>query len=235
MRQAKTFGRRTETAEKQATSAPRLPLWGRIVVAALLLAIAATTVKIITNPTEPAGPVRQEMFVTSERAVRHTCASATCGDVGELFYRERVEVFETVDGWVRVSQPYDAACFNGRSEYVDALNDQCTTSNGIVDGKFAEWIAAAELSTEKPEDLSAGKSGIAAAMAHSDDYLTHGVKFEAAAAKLMQSGLCTDEELAASYGFSASTNYPGRPVYFVFCGEGRRWIDLSTMAIVKSD
>lgn len=66
---------------------------------------------------QPEGDNRQ--WVTSERLNRRTCPSESCGVVGQFFFREGVTIYETRDGWARVTEPYDASCASGRSEYVD--------------------------------------------------------------------------------------------------------------------
>jgi len=99
----------------------------------------------ISTPT--AGPPEGTVWVTSQRLARHSCPSATCGVVGEFYYRGGVQPLETRDGWVRVSKYYDASCTNGRSDYVETGNAQCAQSNGIVDGQFAEWVPETRVGT----------------------------------------------------------------------------------------
>ena len=90
----------------------------------------------VTTNAEPS----DKYWVTSDRLNRHTCPSTDCGIVGQLVFREGADVFEDKDGWARISQHYDASCANGRSEYVDSGDSRCAPENGIVDGKFAEWV-----------------------------------------------------------------------------------------------
>ena len=77
----------------------------------LALMAAATTLPAYAS---------EKAWVTSERLNRRTCPATSCGIVGRLFYREGVQVLEKRDGWVRVTKYYDASCYNGQSEYVDA-------------------------------------------------------------------------------------------------------------------
>jgi len=235
MAPANTFGKKPREAAPEERMAPGKVILVTSAVPTIAVGIGGGLLLFAAAEPEPiqATPTRPEMFVTAQRAKRHSCAHETCGIVGELYTRTKVEVFETVDGWVRVTEPYHASCVNGRSEYVDSRNDQCMASNGIVDGQFAEWIQVDQLSAERPADPAEGKTGLAAAMAHSDDYATHGDRFEAAAAKLMQSGICTKEQLEASRGWNVSTNYPEKAVYFIFCDERRAWVDIGTLSVVK--
>src|SRR5687767_7944004 len=78
----------------------------------------------IERTTESAG---SKMWVSTERIDRHTCASAACGVVGTLDFREAVDVHERKGDWIRVSKLYDASCINGRSEYVDKGNAACVS------------------------------------------------------------------------------------------------------------
>ena len=78
-------------------------------------------------------------WVTSDKLNRRTCASTACGVVGQYFFREAADVFETENGWARVSHDHDTSCVSGTSEYDDAGNALCNPSNGITDGRFAEW------------------------------------------------------------------------------------------------
>lgn len=111
-----------------------------------------------------------KFWVTSERLNRRTCPSDSCGVVGQFFFREGTTILERRDGWARVTEPYDASCANGRSEYVDTGNAACDPANGINDGKFAEWVSVRYLSDTRPPDPAAGASGTEELVAGSDDF-----------------------------------------------------------------
>ena len=85
-------------------------------------------------------------WVTVDYLNRWTCPSIDCGIVGQLFFREGVNVLERQGEWARISKRYDAACRNGRSTYVDKGNPSCTATNGIVQGMMAEWISLQHVS-----------------------------------------------------------------------------------------
>lgn len=109
----------------------------------------------------PSGTATEDdgkFWVTSERLNRRTCPSDSCGVVGQFFFREGATILEHRDGWARVTEPYDASCVNGRSQYVDTGNASCDPANGISDRKFAEWVSAKYLSETRPTDPAA--SGI---------------------------------------------------------------------------
>lgn len=80
------------------------------------------------------------MSVIDENNFRRTCPSLECGAVGRFYSGESIVVYETADGWSRVSEYYTAGCFDGRSVYVESGSDACTAANGIRQGELAEWI-----------------------------------------------------------------------------------------------
>ena len=96
-------------------------------------------------------------WVTVDRLNRRTCPKESCGSVGVLFFRENASIYEEQNGWARISKYYDASCQNGKSEYVDSGNASCNPANGIVDGRFAEWVSSQFLSSNKPNDPAAGQ------------------------------------------------------------------------------
>jgi len=99
----------------------------------------------------PAGADTQ-MWVNSDLSKRRTCPSIECGIVGRFFFRESVVVYETSDGWSRVSRYYTAGCSGGRSAFVDFGRSDCVEENGIEDGKFAEWTRSDFLDAKRPGD-----------------------------------------------------------------------------------
>lgn len=96
----------------------------------------------------------ERMWVSVDDNIRRTCPSVDCGAVGRFYRGESVLVYETSDGWARVSRYYDAGCADGASSFVDSGEAACTAENGIRDGQFAEWLRAEFLS-----DVRAGRSG----------------------------------------------------------------------------
>lgn len=159
------------------------------------------------------------MWVTTDRADRRTCPSAECGTVGNLFYREAASVFETKNGWARVTKYYAVPCTAGRFDYVKSGKADCSPANGIVDGKVAEWVRLDRLSRNRPADPAAGAEGIAALVGQSDDYRHHKAAFVKAAEKLLSSGECTEKDFKDIGGWMKSTN-KGAGIYFTYCGGG---------------
>ncbi len=102
----------------------------RVVLSTLVIALAACgapepaaihdTPPPIAVASPPARASFAQYWVTSERLARRTCASSRCGVVGQLMFRESAQVYEMVDGWARITEPYDASCAEGRSDYVDS-------------------------------------------------------------------------------------------------------------------
>lgn len=167
---------------------------------------------------QPNLTVEKKLWVTGERHARHTCASERCGIVGQLFFREGVQIFEERDGWARVSKFYDAACSGGKSDYVDSGEAGCEESNGIIAGKFAEWVTLDGLDPERPTDPREGAKGVAILVAGSDDYARHGTAFIAAASELIEDGSCTEADFVENGGFVKSMSERNKPVYFTYCG-----------------
>lgn len=135
-------------------------------------------------------------------------------------FRESAHVYEIADGWARVTEPYDASCAGGRSEYVDSGEAACTEANGITNGRFAEWVEVSALSTPRPADSAA--TAIATAdeslVAQSDDLQRHRRAFASAAAQLIADSRCTRQDFLEMGGWMKSVNqYRDQPVYFTYC------------------
>lgn len=98
------------------------------------------------------------MWVGADDLRRHSCPSIDCGIVGRLFFRESVIVYQTRDGWSRISGYSAAGCHDGKAAFVQSGRSDCSKENGIANGEFAEWVDSKGLATEKPDrpqDLSA--------------------------------------------------------------------------------
>jgi hypothetical protein len=111
----------------------------RNLVAALLLASA----------TLPAS-ASEVYWVAVANVDRRTCPSQTCGAVGFLRYKDKVEALEVKAGWARISAEYSAMCSGGHSELVESGNDECVPKNGITKGMFSEWVPVQQLSKTPP-------------------------------------------------------------------------------------
>jgi len=174
----------------------------------------------------------REAWVTVDRLNRRTCPGERCGSVGAMFFREKATIYEDSMGWARITKVYDASCKDGISEYVDAGNARCEPANGIVNGKFAEWVSLQYLSVDRPADPAAGATGDFALISGSDDYRTYKNVFAKAAADLIASGQCTRADFEEMGGWYKSTNHRTQPIYFTYCGgmriENRLYLDAST-------
>jgi hypothetical protein len=159
-----------------------------------------------------------KLWVTSQYLDRHTCASDKCGIVGRLSFREAATVIERKGDWARVSKVYDASCSNGVSEYVDKGQAACTPENGIKEGKFAEWVLARHLSTERPADPAETAANDEKMVAQSDDFSQHRKAFVKAARQLIDQGRCTAADFEEQGGWVKSSNHPDQPMYFTYCG-----------------
>jgi hypothetical protein len=189
---------------------------------AVLVAGQSAQAQVESPAPEPASPEGEDdpsrLWVSGERLARHSCPSEDCGIVGRLFFRDAVTVLETRNGWVRVSEPYDAYCLDGRSQYVDEGRADCTADNGITDGVFAEWVRLDGLADLRPADPAEGATGFRALVGGSDDFQRYGDAFAKAAQELIADGRCTEGDFVAYGGFMKSANQPNAPIYFMYCG-----------------
>lgn len=199
-----------------------------IILAAMLMAGCSRSQEAIeenANTTQAAPAIPEvkpgpnTLFVDVERVQRRTCPKITCGDVGWIAERQVVEALERRDGWVRITKTYSAACKEGRSEYVDDGDASCTSDNGIVDGKFAEWVPMSALSKTRPADPAETASGDEAMIAQSDDFKRYRSAFLAVSNRLISEGRCTKAEFTEMGGWLKSVNeHKNEPVYFTYCG-----------------
>lgn len=185
---------------------------------ALLPETTKTATPVVNERPWAAPEGNKRLWVTSERLNRRTCPSESCGVVGQLFFREGVFVHEQRDGWARITQPYDASCVGGRSEYIDAGNAVCDDANGIANGQFAEWVSMEYLSETRLPDPAADASGIEALIAVSDDFARYRAAFAEAAQSLIAQRRCTERDFRDMGGWVKSTNHRNQPIYFTYCG-----------------
>lgn len=172
----------------------------------------------VTNMSGDPSAGAGRLWVTTPRLARRTCPSERCGVVGQLMFREAANVLERRGQWARITQPYDAACEGGRSTYVDTGNAACAAENGITDGRFAEWVLAANLSPNRPADPAESAAQAERLVAQSDDFTQHRAAFVRAANELIESGRCTPADFEEQGGWMKSSNHRDEPVYFTYCG-----------------
>lgn len=176
-------------------------------------------VTLLASSLTPSAMAKNEtkLWVAVDRTERHTCPSSKCGVAGKLFFREGVDYLEKKGEWVRITEPYSASCVGGESEYIKEGNKSCTRKNGIVNGKFAEWVKLSDLSSERPSDSAEGASGDDALVQGSDDYRIYRKEFTSAARKLINEGMCSESDFKEIGGWMASSN-KGKNIYFTYCG-----------------
>ena len=178
-----------------------------------------------------------EAWVTAERLNRRTCPSTQCGILGVLMFRERATVYEEKNSWARVSEYYDAACRNGRSEYVDSGNTACTEQNGIVAGRLSEWVHTKYLSETRPAGPGVEATDYYELVSGSDDYRKYKEVFARSASKLIASGRCAARDFQGIGGWVKSTTHKGSPVYFTYCGgmgvQNRLYLNAATGGIFQ--
>ena len=183
-----------------------------------------------TDVSAQSNNVDNDMYVTVDRLIRRTCPSTDCGDVGGLLFGEKVKILEEKDGWGRITQRYDAACRDGLSAYVDNGSAECNSSNGIVDGQMAEWVALQFLAQGSAPAPTAS-SAIEKLIVGSDNFQSHREVFTTSAQRLIDSGTCSESDFLDMGGWVSSTSQ-GPNVYFIYCGgmmpDNRVYLNVST-------
>ena len=104
---------------------------------------------LITAAALPAAAA-EVYWVSAAHVDRRTCPSQSCGTVGFLRYKDKVDAQEVKGGWARISAEYSAMCSGGKSEIVESGNDECAPKNGITKGMFSEWVPVQGLSKTTP-------------------------------------------------------------------------------------
>lgn len=167
---------------------------------------------------------------------RHSCASETCGVVGQHFFAERVDIMEVSGAWARITRPYDASCKSGRSEYISGGNSVCDSANGITHGKFAEWVERAGLTTTEPTEPaepSASDTGIRSLIRNSDNFDLYETQLVRAAEDTMAQKFCTLDDFEQNGGWLESQDYKSKQYYFALCGGGKVYVDISSGEVWK--
>ena len=168
-------------------------------------------------PSVPAIPSPDQYWVVSDKAETRTCPSASCGSSGALVFREGAKILETKNGWVRITEPYNASCVNNKSEYIKNGNANCTKENGIENGKFSEWVQLNQLSKTRPNQPGANATGTEALIKDSDEFQKYKKQFVIATEQLIKEHRCTAKDFQETGGWLQATTYK-EPVYFVMCG-----------------
>lgn len=174
-------------------------------------------------------PVKSyKMWVIADRSPRHTAPSIDSGVVGNLYPGQLVNIFEEKGEWVRISPYYDASCENGRSEYIDYGNKECSEQNGIIDGKLAEWVELHTLSDIRPEPPISDGDEIDQLLSESDDFEFYKNVFNNVTRMLIDRGECTLDDLK-NYGVWTKSTNKGGAIYFIYCGgnhiSNRKYLD----------
>lgn len=90
------------------------------------------------------------MWVTAERRNIRSCPSEACGLTGWETSGASVDVYETKDGWARISEPQTALCEDGTNVMIDEGDNRCIEENGIADGMMTRWVSLEFLSASEP-------------------------------------------------------------------------------------
>lgn len=159
----------------------------------------------------------------------YSCPSAKCGIVGSLYHGTKVSVFEGRSDFARVTEYYPVLCKDGKMVGdIDAGRTDCTSENGLKDGKIARWVQTAYLSTSKPKAVAVN-SEAERWVASSDDFEAYRSQFSTAASKLIGDGKCSANDFTSQGGWSSSPA-KGKGVYFIWCKnlKHRYYLDVRT-------
>jgi len=142
-----------------------------------------------------------DYYVTSEKLNVRLAPNKKGTITNTLYKRQKVEVFETKDGWARISLYYDGGVEG-------------------VPGNVARWVFANHLSASRPaaEKLANTNSPIAKAIKSSDDFSKYQSVFISTSEKLIQLGTCSLDDFKEMGGWWRSTNHKLNPIYFIYCG-----------------
>lgn len=142
----------------------------------------------------------QEYYITANELNVRLAPSIKAKITNVVYQGALVQVYEVLGEWARTSEYYD----------VDIEG---------IDGKVARWVSTRYLSTKKPaEEKWLSSSRLEAALSSSDDHLIFKGQFIKVSKELIDSGVCTIDDLESVGGWVRSVNYKPRRVYFTYCG-----------------
>lgn len=154
-------------------------------------------------------------YVSVEKTDERLEPAASGKSTNVLRKRQAVDVLEVKGGWARVTKFYDGGV------------------EGVT-GQVARWVAVKDLSATRPAEETAKKDEpeIAKLLTSSDDFARHRKVFIKASQELIDRKRCTAQDFKDIGGWSKSTNFANRPVYFMYCGgmtkANRVYVDAST-------
>lgn len=156
-------------------------------------------------------------YVTAEKVNVMSRPTFDSYVTSSLYLGEEVEVFEELDGWVRITM-YIVYEEGGEEE--------------------AWWVDSALLSKDGPVMTQAEHTEyLGKFISQSDDYAQHQDAFITAMTDLLMSGVCTYNDFETLGGWIRSIAYPNDEVYFVYCGGIRRndkvYLNVTTEEIVN--
>lgn len=198
------------------------------------IALADTAPIPTVRPQQYPSAVMGTNWVTSDRLDLRSCPDESCGLSTRLIFREIAEVEEVQNGWGRVSRYINAPCESGRTSYLTG-RDTCTSENGFVDGRYAQWAKLEFLSPQRPDEPGANATGLARLVAQSTDFRLHEAAFVKAAKELIDSRRCTEAHFLEVGGWMSSPEK--QSIYFTYCGQltarNRFYLDVTSGRIFQ--
>lgn len=140
-------------------------------------------------------------YVVVEKTDERLEPAASGQSTNVLRKRQAVNVLEVKGQWARVTKFYDGGV------------------EGVA-GQVARWVAVKDLSATRPPEETAAKDEpeLAKLLTGSDDFARHRKAFIKASQDLVDRRQCTAQDFKDIGGWSRSTNFPSKPVYFTYCG-----------------
>lgn len=173
-----------------------------------------------TPKARPTSDSTPSTYYVNTRSLKERLSPSLKGKVTNVIYSgQKVEVYENVDGWARVSKYYDGAVEG-------------------VSGQVARWVSLQHLSTTRPaEPITAVNSAVGEAIKKSDDYDLYQKVFEAATQQLIDSKQCNLEELKEYGGWVRSATQKPKLIFFTYCGgshrDNRIYLDAETGSVFR--
>ncbi len=140
-----------------------------------------------------------DYYVSANRLSVRLGSDTNASITNTLERKQKVQVFEIKNGWARVSKYYDGQ-IEGKS------------------GQVARWVSAKYLSINKPQDNFSSNTPLEKAIEGSDNYVQYREKFITLSRKLIDQGRCSISDYKEMGGWSRSSNYKSKPIYFIYCG-----------------
>jgi hypothetical protein len=136
-----------------------------------------------------------DYYVSANELSVRLAPSSKAKSIDILNRKQRVEVLEVKDGWVRIAN-YD----NGSK------------------GQIGQWVSFDFLTTTEPVGALAENTNMGKYIKHSDDYSKYKEIFIKVSKELVEQGRCNLSDFRNIGGWVRSIAHKSKPIYFTYCG-----------------